>query len=97
MRVVHRRIEMFFDEKVGGSTPGEKPAKPKSVAHAARVLLERLLEAARPHADDLGCADMLDAVVMLGEEPGAKRQRRVAREPGRLLGLVELLSGAFVS
>jgi hypothetical protein len=34
---------------------------------------------------------------MLGEEPGAKRQRRVAREPGGLPGLVELLSDAFVS
>ncbi|MDQ6777728.1 MAG: YbdK family carboxylate-amine ligase [Actinomycetota bacterium] len=63
----------------------------------ARVLLERLLDAARPHAADLGCANVLDALVMLGEEPGAKRQLRVAREPGRLLGLVELLSDAFVS
>ncbi|MDQ6805751.1 MAG: YbdK family carboxylate-amine ligase [Actinomycetota bacterium] len=63
----------------------------------ARELLARLLEAARPHAADLGCENVLDALVMLGEEPGAKRQRRVAREPGRLPGLVELLSDAFVS
>jgi carboxylate-amine ligase len=63
----------------------------------ARLLLERLLDAARPHAVDLGCANVLDALVMLGEEPGAKRQRRVAKEPGRLPGLVELLSDAFVS
>src|SRR5690242_4332858 len=40
LRVVHRRVEMFFNEKVGGCTPGEKPAKSKSVAHAASVLLE---------------------------------------------------------
>jgi glutamate---cysteine ligase / carboxylate-amine ligase len=63
----------------------------------ARRLLATLLEAARPHAADLGCESMLDALVMLGEEPGAKRQRRVAREPGGLAGLVELLSDAFVS
>jgi glutamate---cysteine ligase / carboxylate-amine ligase len=63
----------------------------------ARQLLERLMDAARPHAVDLGCANVLDALAMLGEEPGAKRQRRVAREPGRLPGLVELLSDAFVS
>lgn len=63
----------------------------------ARKLLVRLLQAARPHADDLGCENALDALVMLGEEPGAKRQRRVAREPGYLRGLVELLSDAFVS
>jgi carboxylate-amine ligase len=63
----------------------------------ARELLARLLEAARPHAVDLGCENLLDALVMLGEEPGAKRQRRVAREPGGLPGLVELLSDAFVS
>jgi carboxylate-amine ligase len=63
----------------------------------ARLMLASLLEAARPHAADLGCEDMLEAVVMLGEEPGAKRQRRVARDPGGLRGLVELLADAFVS
>jgi carboxylate-amine ligase len=63
----------------------------------ARELLGRLLEAARPHAADLGCEDLLDAAVMLGEEPGAKRQRRVARESGGLPALVSLLSDAFVS
>jgi carboxylate-amine ligase len=63
----------------------------------ARELLARLLEAARPHAADLGCEHLLDMLVMLGEEPGAKRQRRVAKEVGGLPGLVELLSNAFVS
>ena len=63
----------------------------------ARELLATLLEAARPHAADLGCESLLEMLVMLGEEPGAKRQRRAAREPGRLPGLVELLSDAFVS
>jgi carboxylate-amine ligase len=63
----------------------------------ARELLSRLLDAARPHAADLGCEDLLDMLVMLGEEPGAKRQRRVARELGCLPGLVERLSAAFVS
>jgi carboxylate-amine ligase len=63
----------------------------------ARELLARLLEAARPHAADLGCENMLEMLVMLGEEPGAKRQRRVAKEVRGLSGLVELLSRAFVS
>jgi carboxylate-amine ligase len=63
----------------------------------ARELLARLLEAARPHAADLGCENLLEMLVMLGEEPGAKRQRRVAKEVGGLPGLVELLSQAFVS
>jgi carboxylate-amine ligase len=62
----------------------------------ARKLLARLLHAVRPHAADLGCESSLDALLRLGEEPGAVRQRRVAREPGRLPGLVELLSDAFV-
>ena len=63
----------------------------------ARELLDRLLEVARPHAADLGCENVLDALGMLGEEPGAKRQRRAAREPGGLPGLVEQLADAFVS
>ncbi|MEA2198172.1 MAG: glutamate---cysteine ligase / carboxylate-amine ligase [Solirubrobacteraceae bacterium] len=63
----------------------------------AREALARLLEAARPHAADLGAENMLEMLVMLGDEPGAKRQRRVAREVGHLPGLVELLTNAFVS
>jgi carboxylate-amine ligase len=63
----------------------------------APELLARLLDAARPHAADLGCEHILEMLVMLGEEPGAKRQRRVAKEVGSLSGLVELLSNAFVS
>jgi carboxylate-amine ligase len=63
----------------------------------ARELLARLLEAARPHAADLGCENLLEMLVTLGEEPGAKRQRRVAQEVGGLPGLVELLAKAFVS
>jgi carboxylate-amine ligase len=62
----------------------------------ARELLARLLAAARPHAADLGCESALDALVMLGEEPGAVRQLRVAQEAGDLPGLVRLLSDAFV-
>jgi carboxylate-amine ligase len=63
----------------------------------AQRWLTALLEEARPHAADLGCEHALEALVVLGEEPGAKRQRRVAREVGSLPGLVELLSDAFLS
>ena len=79
--------------------PGKTPRGPSDRVKTDRKdaeLLARLLEAARPHAADLGCEDALDPLVMLGEEPGAVRQLRAAREPRHLPGLVELLSDAFV-
>jgi len=59
----------------------------------ARELLRPLLEAARPHAADLGCEAALGA---FGGDPGAVRQLKVAREPGGLPALVGRLSDAFV-
>ena len=42
----------------------------------ARTTLTKLLDAARPHAEELGCADALDAVTDLARENGAARQRQ---------------------
>lgn len=53
----------------------------------ARRQLERLLDATREHARELGGEPMLAAVAALGRETGAARQRRLAGS-----GLVELVA-----
>jgi carboxylate-amine ligase len=63
---------------------------------AARALLEDLLEAARPHAAELGCLAELEAVADLAQQPGAARQLEVARLPDRLRGLMAELADEFV-
>lgn len=93
------RIEVLAENRFLAARDGMDARLIDAVAERrvpARELLARLLEAARPHAADLGCEDALDPLVMLGEEPGAVRQLRAAREPRHLPGLVELLSDAFV-
>ncbi len=62
----------------------------------ARQLLDRLLDAIRPHAADLGCEDALESVTMLARETGASRQRRIAGKHDELPQLVESLSDWFV-
>jgi carboxylate-amine ligase len=61
----------------------------------ARDLLTRVLDAARPHAADLGCEATLETIAGLADESGAAWQLRVAQQPRRLPGVVELLSDAF--
>jgi carboxylate-amine ligase len=61
----------------------------------ARDLLARVLDAARPHAVDLGCAAALETIDPLADESGAAWQLRVAQQPRGLPGVVELLSDAF--
>ena len=63
----------------------------------ARALLRKLIDAARPHAEDLGCDLLLDAVEEMAHETGAERQRSIATETGQLSSLVEWLSNAFLS
>jgi carboxylate-amine ligase len=60
----------------------------------AQELLAGLLDRARDHAKDLGCADALDAVSELARDTGAVWQRRVASEVGPE-GLVERLVARF--
>jgi carboxylate-amine ligase len=61
----------------------------------AQELLTHLVQACRPHADALGCSDELERALDLAASTGAKRQVVIAREPGRLPGLVEVLADAF--
>jgi len=69
--------------------PGARRRVP--VAVAAR----ELLDAARPHARDLGGLPELDGVQALLDAPPAERQRALARRPSGLPGLVETLSAEF--
>jgi carboxylate-amine ligase len=62
----------------------------------AAVAAGELLDAARPHARDLGGLPELAGVQALLDAPPAERQRALARRPGGLPGLVETLSEEFV-
>jgi carboxylate-amine ligase len=59
-----------------------------------REQLDALLEAAEPHARELGCAFGLDAARALAERPGADRQRAVGGE-GDLKAVVAALAEGF--
>ena len=59
-----------------------------------RDRLADLVEACAPVARELGCADELAEVGRLAADPGAARQRRLARRG--FDGLVEALGDAFV-
>jgi glutamate---cysteine ligase / carboxylate-amine ligase len=62
----------------------------------ARAQLRALLDAARPHADDLGCRAQLETVARLALEPPFLRQLdAVERRGGRLPGLMAELAAAF--
>ncbi|MEA2289379.1 MAG: glutamate---cysteine ligase / carboxylate-amine ligase [Solirubrobacteraceae bacterium] len=61
----------------------------------ARDALDELVEAARPHADALGCRAELEAAVALGEAPGFARQLALFKQRGDLPLLVGQLAGEF--
>lgn len=61
----------------------------------AREQLARLLDAARPHADALGCRDELDDVARLADATGAARQRALAERARNLPEVVRGLVEAF--
>jgi glutamate---cysteine ligase / carboxylate-amine ligase len=62
----------------------------------ARAQLRTVLDAARPHADELGCRDELEGVARLALKPPFLRQLDAAeRRGGRLPGLMAELAGAF--
>ena len=62
----------------------------------ARAQLRAVLDAARPHADELGCRDELEGVARLALEPPFLRQLDAAeRRGGRLPGLMAELAAAF--
>jgi carboxylate-amine ligase len=59
-----------------------------------RVWLEDLLRAGRPHAQQLGCEDVLDRLADSSWETGAERQRRLGAER-ELSEVIQFLAGAF--
>jgi len=61
----------------------------------ARELLADLVAVCRPHAEALGCAAELDAVIGLGERTGAQRQLEQAAALDSLPRLVALLAADF--
>jgi carboxylate-amine ligase len=63
---------------------------------SVREQLDRLLDACAPHATALGCETELALVETMADYNGAKRQLALAREEGRLPGLVEALSDRFL-
>ena len=63
----------------------------------AREQLDALLEACAPHARELDCEAQLEPVRALAERTGARRQLELARDEGRLPGLVEALADRFLT
>jgi carboxylate-amine ligase len=74
----------LIDPSAGGPVPVKR-------------LLERTLAACAPHARDLDCAEELRAVETLADQPGASRQRALAKGEGGLSGLLRALADAFSS
>lgn len=62
-----------------------------------RELLAEALDAARPHAEDLGCCDELEGAAVLAEEPGAERQRRLAAADGGPATVSAALAAQFTA
>ena len=63
----------------------------------AREQLASLVDACRPHAEDLECGRELERVVLLGERTGATRQLEGARTLGSLPRLVAVLADNFLA
>ena len=61
----------------------------------ARVAIDRLLKAVRPHAQALGCEDALEGVARLAHGNGAEWQRAVYERTGELREVVSGLAGRF--
>lgn len=59
-------------------------------------ILEDLLRAAAPHAEELGCGDALEDVRRLAADPGATRQRRAEPPSGDLTPTVAALADQFL-
>ena len=60
-----------------------------------RELLDELLAAVAPHAQELGCEDALGGVRALAADPGAARQRRLHAQGASLPEVVAALARRF--
>jgi glutamate---cysteine ligase / carboxylate-amine ligase len=61
----------------------------------ATTVLEALLDACRPHAQELGCEAELEPLAWMAQADGARRQLNLARRAEKLPGLVGRLAGSF--
>ena len=61
----------------------------------ARTMLADVIDAARPHAQELGCAAALESAAELALVPGAQRQRRARADSEELSGVVAGLVERF--
>ena len=59
------------------------------------AVLEKLLEACRPHARELGCEEQLEPLSWMAQADGARRQLNLARRAQKLPGLVRRLADSF--
>ena len=55
-------------------------------------IVDRLVAALRPHAQELGCEPELEYCLELARENGAVRQRRISREVPSLAQMVSILA-----
>jgi glutamate---cysteine ligase / carboxylate-amine ligase len=83
----------FLAARDGVSAEFVDPLVPRRVP--ATVAAHELLDAARPHARELGGLPELEAVQELLDAPPAERQRALARRGAGLPGMVETLSAGF--
>jgi carboxylate-amine ligase len=60
-----------------------------------RELVDEIVDSTRLYARRLGCADELELVAHLADEPPAERQRARASEPEGLPGVVATMADAF--
>ena len=84
----------FLAARDGAGAALVDPVRERCVPVA--LLLEELLEAARPHAVALGCEAELGGIHELLERPAAAQQRKLARGPEPLPELVEQMASAFL-
>jgi glutamate---cysteine ligase / carboxylate-amine ligase len=61
----------------------------------ASARLAELVDACRPHAEELGCTRELGLVAELAGDPGAARQRAAASEPGGVPAVLKMLEREF--
>ncbi len=89
------RENRFLAARDGPDAAFLDPRRPRLVP--VRDGLAATLEALAPHAQDLGCTDALAGVAALAREPGAARQRRLARTSGAIAAVAPALAAAFVT
>ena len=83
----------FIAARDGASAELIDPVRERRVP--VRQLLDELLAAVAPHADDLGCSAELDYLPTLAANPPSVRQLRQAQRDAKLPGLVEQLADGF--